>query len=217
MSRVIVVSPHLDDAVFSAGNILAHETNAKVVTIFAGDIESTGATQYDYAAGFASSAEAMQIRKEEDRRATAALGVQYEHMPFHDVQYGLAQKPTLMKRMLAETLREADVIYGPLGLKHPDHVKARELVINYWLNHREKQLYLYEDLPYRVIEPIDAQNALVALYDAYGIKVEYNTPLPVSQQKVLAVHQYASQMNTGDITPYTVLVPERIWRVTNAN
>lgn len=214
MSRVVVVSPHLDDGVFSTGDMLAGESNALVLTVFAGVPEKTLQTDYDKSTGFSNSKSAMLSRREEDTQATAALGVEYKHLPFLDGQYNVETDKYEILMEVSKVLDEADVIYMPVGMKHPDHEHTRDFVLAYRLLHQEKLYFLYEELPYRVIEPNLAKEILeeVPIFDTYHL--ELMNPRKVTNKKILAVSRYRSQMDTGDISPYTVLVPERHWKVT---
>ena len=74
-ASIIVISPHLDDAVFSCGNLIAASHAAMVVTVFAGEpAPAPGAPEWDLAAGFSSGAQAVRARRQEDGRALRRLG-----------------------------------------------------------------------------------------------------------------------------------------------
>ncbi|GAA4907510.1 LmbE family N-acetylglucosaminyl deacetylase [Actinomycetospora succinea] len=85
MSRIVAVSPHLDDAVFSAGGTLARLAAAGhdvlVLTVFTGSVDApTGfalACQTDK--GLAPDVDYMALRRDEDAAALARLGVRGEH------------------------------------------------------------------------------------------------------------------------------------------
>jgi LmbE family N-acetylglucosaminyl deacetylase len=90
--RVIVLSPHLDDAVFSLGATIAREARTgvqvTVLTVFGGDPESsTRAGDWDRDAGFATEGEAVASRRREDHRACSVLSVAPLWQPFPDEQY----------------------------------------------------------------------------------------------------------------------------------
>jgi len=78
--RLVVISPHLDDAILSLGATIAHavESGAKVeiLTVFAYEPGSAAPTDdWDRKSGFATEGEASQQRRIEDRAACSILGV----------------------------------------------------------------------------------------------------------------------------------------------
>jgi LmbE family N-acetylglucosaminyl deacetylase len=87
--RLIVVSPHLDDAVLGCGHLLAQRPGAVVITVFAGrPPRRERVTPWDAAAGFGPGDDVVGARRMEDRRALGALGARPLWLPFLDAQYG---------------------------------------------------------------------------------------------------------------------------------
>jgi LmbE family N-acetylglucosaminyl deacetylase len=127
--RVVVVSPHLDDAVLSLGAGIAHATRngseIRVVTVFANDPDSDRATSdWDREAGFSSAREAALARREEDARACALVGAIPTWLPFADDDHGGEPDEELMRARLDEAIAdvEADAVLLPgYPLAHPDH------------------------------------------------------------------------------------------------
>src|SRR5262245_57921893 len=90
--RVVALSPHLDDAVWSIGGALADAVRSgadvMVATVLAGDPSSRGPAGYwDKRCGFRSAGKAAEVRQAEDRRACAALGARAIHLPYWDESY----------------------------------------------------------------------------------------------------------------------------------
>ncbi|MDR5780666.1 PIG-L family deacetylase [Caballeronia sp. LZ065] len=85
--RLLVISPHLDDAVFSCGALLAAGTDALVCTVFAGTPEMPMVTGWDTACGFSDAHQAMEARRAEDIAALEILGARARHLSFLDSQY----------------------------------------------------------------------------------------------------------------------------------
>ena len=76
---VAVLSPHLDDAVFSCGDLIAASGEAVVATVCAGMPPSRETlTEWNAVCGFGSARHAITARREEDRAALSALEVCYE-------------------------------------------------------------------------------------------------------------------------------------------
>src|SRR5262249_8239648 len=89
--RVVVVSPHLDDAVLSLGAAIActaRGRSVEVLHVFGGDPESDApAGGWDRRGGFRTEGEATRARREEDRRACAVLGASPAWLSFGDADY----------------------------------------------------------------------------------------------------------------------------------
>lgn len=120
-----VISPHLDDAVFSCGSLIAASRNPIVVTVFGGvPPEGIDAPDWDRAAGFSTGYEAVHARRREDARALSMLGAEPVWLDFLDGQYGKRYNPVDLAVRLARLLamQPHATIVAPLGLFHSDHV-----------------------------------------------------------------------------------------------
>jgi len=132
--RVIVISPHLDDAVFSLGaSIAASARNGgdiTVLTVFAGDpLSERPAGDWDGRSGFSTEGEAARARRDEDRRACERVGARPVWLPFADAQYGDPPADEDLRGALAEAGEGADLVLVPgYPLEHPDHRRVLELV-----------------------------------------------------------------------------------------
>ena len=87
--HVAVLSPHLDDGVYSLGAAIGKSVRAgavvSLITVFAGDPNSRDpASPWDRRSGFQLAGEAAQARRAEDRRACALLGATPVWLPFDD-------------------------------------------------------------------------------------------------------------------------------------
>src|SRR5205085_7412091 len=89
LERIVVVSPHFDDAVQGAGYVLAGHPGATVVTVMAGrppaypDVPS----EWDARGGFVAGDDVVALRREEDEAALAVLGAEHRWLGFSDHQY----------------------------------------------------------------------------------------------------------------------------------
>lgn len=208
--NLLVVSPHMDDAVFSLGQALA-EHPLPVLTVFAGcPPRHIGLSDYDASCGFSSSIEAWHTRLVEDDKALALLGCPTERWDMLDLQYrnAPAMDSDRLGRKLAAAVDRAgaDGLLGPLGLQHPDHASAAAACRS--AAEAGVPTLLYEELPYRVIWPELACEALAALRRRWTIKPDHLGAGPL-ERKAEAIAAYASQ----NVDEHCCLVPERVWRL----
>lgn len=119
LDNILVISPHLDDAVLSCGDFLSVHPNAVVVTVFAGtpanaDLNADLLTSWDAASGFSGAAEAMQTRRKEDLSALQMLDAAPHWLDFLDSQYLATPSIDDVARSLRTVLDEicpATVLY----------------------------------------------------------------------------------------------------------
>lgn len=212
MRKVLVLSPHYDDAVLSAGQFMAGRPDAEVVTIFNwcsndADVQTT----YDAKCGFKTADEAVHGRQSENNEALALLGATSVEVNMPDAQYGAARMEDgfIANRIMPLLGGSYEFILAPLGLAHPDHDQTTRIALRLQ-KELELPIYLWEDLPIRVLEP----QLIPARIKELGIKVELKSPGtgPIAD-KIRALLCYKSQMGTGILNPYIMYVPERFWKV----
>lgn len=209
---LIVVSPHLDDAVLSCGQLLAANPGAVVITVFAGiPVGDVPLTDYDVRSGWVSARGAVEGRRDEDRRAASVLGYQAQHLDFLDRQYGVAVNTDTLMRELFNTIRahvteapkHGDVrVVTPLGIAHPDHELAARFSRNVARDLR-LTTWVYEELPGRVLHP----EAVPEINSAWR---RVNPTIGDLAVKEIAVGCYRSQL--WALGWHACLVPERYWQ-----
>jgi LmbE family N-acetylglucosaminyl deacetylase len=116
--RVVVVSTHLDDAVFSLGATIAHVArrgaDVEILTVFAGDPASTvPAAVWDVSSGFASEGEAAAARRAEDRAACAIVGARPVWLTFHDGQYRKPRDAAAVRGAVRQLVEGANAVLVP--------------------------------------------------------------------------------------------------------
>ncbi|WP_019517611.1 PIG-L deacetylase family protein [Sphingomonas sp. Mn802worker] len=166
MTHIVAISPHLDDAAFSVGGLLAARARAGVrvtiVTCFTGNVaRPTGfalACQLDK--GLSADLDYMALRRAEDIAACAVIGAHAVHLPLLEAPHrGYASAPELfaarraddmMQEPLTEQLEETidrlrpDVLLAPLAVgNHVDHWLVRDA-----LSAIDRPMLLWEDWPY---------------------------------------------------------------------
>lgn len=149
---VLILSPHLDDAVFACGRLLASVAEATVATLFAGPPPPDAApTEWDRAAGFAPGEDVIAARRDEDARALGVLGARPRWLDLHDSQYGASPSMEEVAGHIAPLLAElpdAAVLF-PLGLFHSDHRLASDAALRLLPDHPARLWVAYEDALYR--------------------------------------------------------------------
>lgn len=175
--RWIYLSPHLDDAVFSAGGLIYEQaqsgTPVEIWTFMAGFPEldvSPLAQAIHKQWGFSSSEETIRERREEDKNAATILGAKSLHFDFLDCIYrrgtngraawlyseifvpphpGDAQLPAQIAQTISARLLPDDVLVCQLAVgSHPDHVLVRQ-----GAELVGRHLVYYIDVPYILSHP----------------------------------------------------------------
>jgi LmbE family N-acetylglucosaminyl deacetylase len=176
--RWIYLSPHLDDAVLSAGGLIYEQTSSgipvEVWTLMcgyppAGEV-SEFAEQQHRQWGFATADEAMRSRRQEDQNAVAVVGAQVVHFDFLDCVYRRgtdgnwlyseisvpphvedANLPKLIAESTSARLEPDDVVVVQLSVgSHVDHVIVRQAA------ELLGRPLLYDiDIPYMLYKPDD--------------------------------------------------------------
>lgn len=218
IERLIVISPHLDDGVFSCGMLLAASTTAIVVTVFAGLPDATlVAPDWDRRAGFTTAAAAMRERRREDQRALVRLNARPLWLDLLDSQYQTPVSTNEIRTRLAPILQEfpATTIAAPLGLFHSDHALVQQAALSLWRQRRGPQAWLfYEDALYRRLPGL-VQQKLAAWRGEMISATPIDVYLPeFAAAKTAAVSAYASQLAL--FKPDTLddlRAPERYWQL----
>ena len=122
-----MVSPHLDDGVFSLGAAIAHGTRAgtlfEVLTVFGCDPGSQEpANGWDTRGGFATEGAAATARREEDREACQLVGAEPHWLPFRGGGYTPQKDADAIFAAVAEKVSGADAVLIPgFPLQNDDH------------------------------------------------------------------------------------------------
>jgi hypothetical protein len=123
----VVLSPHLDDAVWASFSLLIGPEPLVVATAFAGIPSGTG--WWDERCGITDSAAHMRDRMAEDAAVLASLGREAVHLPLLDGQYreGDDLDAGEIVAELAGTVPVARRVYAWAGIgEHPDHLLVRD-------------------------------------------------------------------------------------------
>ena len=150
--RLVVVSPHLDDAVLSLGATLAHAvesgTEVEILTVFACAPDSNAPTdEWDRNSGFATEGEAAQQRRREDRTACEILGVTPRWFEFGANPYERRGSMEEVISAVDAATADADTVLVPgFPLTHVDHAALTNGLLSHGLSCRS--VGLYAEQPY---------------------------------------------------------------------
>lgn len=209
MDPLVIVSPHLDDAVLSCGQLMAGRPDTVVVTVFTGTPAHRGAsTSYDRNCGFDNAHQAMGRRRQEDAAAMHVLNAVSRHCGFIDHQYAPDKRPELcdIADAIAREVIASDAvgILAPAGLGHPDHLLVAAACR---LLDMDLPITVYEELPYRVMHAEQVPGALAEWGIRGGVPEFIGTGDLAT--KGAALDCYASQLWALD--PHAIRCPERFW------
>ena len=95
LDRVVIVSPHLDDAVLSCGRFMAVHPGVTVVTVFAGNPPAYPEPMrlWDVQSGFGPGDDVMEARRGEDRAALGLLDATPMHLDYIEHTYNPGDRP----------------------------------------------------------------------------------------------------------------------------
>jgi LmbE family N-acetylglucosaminyl deacetylase len=149
---VVILSPHLDDAVLSCWHVLTQPGEVGVITVFAGvPVALTAPAWWDQYTGAADSGERVRERIEEDRSALALAGRTAVNLGFLDEQYRDDEQALVpLTEQIEALLPPGARIYGPAAFaNHADHVLVRAAALE--LRDAGFPVTLYADLPHATL------------------------------------------------------------------
>jgi LmbE family N-acetylglucosaminyl deacetylase len=156
---LVVVSAHLDDAVFSVYGRLSPA--ATVVTVLAGEPPEDMLGAWDRETGATDSRVRVQERRNEDRDALELCGAAIQHLDFLDEQYVEAGAAAPDRNDLVaalDDLRHPSVtVLAPAGIHNTDHKRVRDAVLEV-----RPDATLYADLPYALRDGFELPDDLPA-------------------------------------------------------
>jgi LmbE family N-acetylglucosaminyl deacetylase len=231
LERILVLSPHFDDAAMGAGLLLlrhAGGAEATVVTVFGGRPPAypTEPSEWDALGGFRAGDDVVALRREEDRAAMAVLGAEPVWLDFADHQYlEPAERPTpeevapAIARVVAE--RGPTAVLAPMGLANPDHVVTHDAALLVRHDHPDVAWFCYEDQGYKHLPGLLAWR-VAKLFRSLVWPTPAAVPVASGSEawdrKRDAIWCYASQIpplerDHGLTERMAAAVPEQFWRL----
>jgi len=159
MESIVVLSPHFDDAVMGAGQMLlrhAGQSTRTVITVLGGRPPAypDPPSPWDALGGFQSGDDVVAMRREEDRAAMAVIGATPVWLEFPDHQYLAVEdrpKPDAVAPVMEEAIvaERPTAVFTPMGIANPDHVVTHEAAMLVRARHPEWAWFAYEDHGYK--------------------------------------------------------------------
>jgi LmbE family N-acetylglucosaminyl deacetylase len=159
LAKLVIVSPHLDDAVLSCGLLMLAHPGATVVTVFAGTPPTypTKMRYWDVQGGFGPDSDVMAVRRDEDQAALARLEATPHHLDFVEHTYNAGDRPVapaVIAPALEAAIREHEptAVVAPFGLANPDHdvTHAAAMLVRQQMP-EDIAWFCYEDCGYKHI------------------------------------------------------------------
>ncbi len=225
LDRIVIVSPHLDDAVLSCARLMVRHPGCTVVTVFAGNPPKYPDPMrvWDVQSGFAPGDDVMEARRKEDHAALTVLDATPVHLDFVEYTYNEGDVP-VRPEVIAPVLREAlrslapSVVLAPFGLANPDHDVVHRACMLARDDTTDVAWWCYEDNGYKHIPGMLAWRVSTLFR-----RNVWPTPVcpPVdgsNERKMAAVNCYSSQLlaleddwNIG--AKLAAPAPEQYWRL----
>jgi len=161
LDRVVVCSPHFDDAALGAAHLLSAHPGSTVVTVFGGRPARypDPPTEWDALGGFRAGDDVVALRRQEDRAAMDVLGAAPVWLDFVDHQYLAPDEraePHEIAVALDAVLEEVrpTAVFLPMGLANPDHVATHDAGVLLAGRRDDLTWFCYEDSGYKHIPGI---------------------------------------------------------------
>lgn len=220
LGKLVILSPHLDDAVFACAQLIARRNDTILAALLAGiPSNDIPLSDWDRSAGFASTDEAVAQRREEDRRALELLHAQPVWLDFCDSQYGEPPAAALLAEAIISFLNthQPEAVMLPAGLFHADHILAHRAALLAGSQFPELNWYLYEDTFYRRMPSLLQQRLMSLLHlGVDATPVCFDTQAQ-AERKRHAVQCYTSQLRAltapGRPGHADIFAPEGYWRL----
>lgn len=147
-SPVLILSPHLDDAVLSCWSVLGRDGEARVVNVFAGVPAGPALSPWDRLGRATDARQRMEERLTEDTRALATAGHRAVNLELLDDEYrNVLRRPSLARLdvAVADQVPVASRVLAPLGVSHPDHKLVQRHAIQ--MSRAGMPVTLYAEVP----------------------------------------------------------------------
>jgi LmbE family N-acetylglucosaminyl deacetylase len=224
-ARIVVVSPHFDDAAMGAGHLLASYPDTTVITVLGGPPPAypDEPSEWDALGGFVAGDDVVAARRLEDVAAMAVLESAYRWLEYPDHQYlAPPDRPTPddVAPTLASVINEIDptAVFFPMGLGNPDHVMVHDAGLLARAEQPDRAWFCYEDHGYKHIPGLLAWRVAKLLRSHPWPTPAIVPHEPDEERKRKAIWCYTSQIppleNEHALTARLAgHVPEQFWHL----
>ncbi len=217
--RLLVISPHLDDAVFSCEALLRFARDVQVLTIFGGDAPSGAPiTDWDLQCGFGAGINVMAARRIEDAQALAKLGA--SPLWGEELQEGYRTEEANMDRITALIVDTIDAtspthLLFPIGLKHHDHLLVATASGAAARARRLATSFVYAERPYAQAKGLGVVIKRRGELSARGAEfVTQKLPRGLRRGDQSAIRCYPTQLRGLRMSALRIgIFRERYWRI----
>jgi LmbE family N-acetylglucosaminyl deacetylase len=225
LARIVVVSPHFDDAAMGAGHLLASYDDTTVITVLGGRPPAYPAapTEWDALGGFVAGDDVVAVRRDEDVAAMAVLESAYRWLDFADHQYlASEERPTAADVAPALGAAIADIdptaVFFPMGLANPDHDMTHDACLLVQAEQPERVWFCYEDHGYKHLPGLLSWRVAKLLRSPLWATPAIVPHVPDEERKRRAIWCYTSQIAPLErdhalSARMEGRVPEQFWRL----
>lgn len=223
LGKLMIISPHGDDAIFACSEVITSRHGTILASLFAGTPPAAlPLTDWDAAAGFTTTEEAVTQRRKEQHRAMTLVHAKPLILDFLRCQYGDPPSAIGLAEAIAAILDEEnpDSVMFPAGLYNADHILTHQAALMARTRDPQRQWLLYEETFYRRMPSLLQQRLTGLLH--FGIEatpVAFDTHAQ-SEHKRHAVQCYTSQLRAlaapGQPGHSDIFAPEGYWRLSVA-
>jgi LmbE family N-acetylglucosaminyl deacetylase len=217
-----MISPHLDDAIFSCGQLIHARKGTMITTILAGFPPGEHAGWSSQTTGLSVAEDANLARREEDQRASRALGARTNWIDIPAQEYGpgasTSERLLRIEQSIVAAVSTTEVrsVFIPLGLTHPDHIIVSDAALRAVLA-SDVESYVYMEMPYGQARPGRVRRRLRRIGRQCNVD-PLESFVGDLRRKSEAVNAYSSQVETlqrgfGKYFDRVFTDPERYWRV----
>jgi LmbE family N-acetylglucosaminyl deacetylase len=225
LRRIVVVSPHMDDAVLGVGQVLSAHPGATVITVFAGEPPAypDPMTRWDQLAGFARGDDVIAARRDEDMKALTELDATPVWLDHVEHQY-LPREQWVQADAVVDDVEaairaiEPTAVLIPFGLANPDHDVTHQAAMRVRDRFPEPAWLCYEDHGYKHIPGLLAWRVSKLFHSGVWPTPTAPTVDAGQERKQAAIAHYTSQVLALEAdwqisTKLGAPAPEQVWRL----